>query len=137
QGDRRSKTSSGVPIGVILSNYRSLDALISIPKHESTNSCPKNAGRCPKNDGRSRLYLDRRFHLADAANRCSIGRHAECRCGRLDEAQGIWGVGGGFGVKQERDPPHSGSNLFEYFQPFTGKRILVGGEASSVAAGTR
>src|SRR6516225_3156452 len=48
-----SKTSSGVPIGVILSNYRFLDALISIPKHESTNSCPKNAGRCPKNDIRA------------------------------------------------------------------------------------
>src|SRR5262244_2355755 len=48
-----SKTSSGVPIGVILSNYRFLDALISIPKHESTNRCPKNAGRGPKNDIRA------------------------------------------------------------------------------------
>src|SRR5262249_15674499 len=47
------------------------------------------------------------------------------------------GEGGGFGVKQDRDPRNSGSDLFEYFKPFAGKRILVGGEASSVAAGTR
>jgi MFS family permease len=34
-----------------------LDDLISIPKHKSTNSCPKNAGRCPKNASQTALQL--------------------------------------------------------------------------------
>jgi len=46
------------------------------------------------------------------------------------------GEGGSFGIKQERDPRHNGSDLFERFQPFAGKRILPAGEASSVAART-
>src|SRR5262249_53797029 len=43
----------------------------------------------------------------------------------------------GFGIKQDCHPRHSGSDLFERLQPFAGKRILVGGEPSSVAPGAR
>jgi hypothetical protein len=47
------------------------------------------------------------------------------------------GEGGSLGIKQERDPRHSRSHLFEYFQPFAGKRILIAGEASGIAARMR
>jgi len=63
-----TKTSSGVPIGVILSNYRPLDDLISIPKHKSTNGRPKNAGRCPKKSN-----LDR-----PSSKNCSLNRDVDC-----------------------------------------------------------
>src|SRR5262245_12231395 len=63
-----SKTSSGVPIGVILANIAPLDALISIPKHKSTNGRPKNAGRCPKKSNSDR----------PSSKNCSLNRDVEC-----------------------------------------------------------
>ena len=60
--------------------------------------------------GHARLGLNRYFHLADAVDRQAIDRHAESRCGSLDDAQIIPGVGGGFGVEQDHDPRHNRSD---------------------------
>src|SRR5262249_54367502 len=62
-----NKTNSGDPNCVNFTNYRSLDPLISIPKHKSTNDRPKNVGRCPKKSNSDR----------PSSKNCSLNRDVE------------------------------------------------------------
>src|SRR5262245_28819775 len=86
---------------------------------------------------RTRISLNRRFHLGHVTNRSGICRHAEGRGRGLDEAQVMMSIWSGLGIEEKCDPPRSGSNLLEHFEPLPGERILIGGEPGGIAAGPR